>query len=110
MNQTYGLKIRNALLILGMVMLSYTGALGQGLTTQAVQVNEPQELRLTVGESRIVETEAVFKRASVANPDVADQIVLSPKQLYLAGKGVGTTTLTLWGQDGKVANVFQVRV
>jgi pilus assembly protein CpaC len=41
---------------------------------------------------------------------VADQIVLSPKQIYLAGKVAGTTTLTLWGKDGQVANVFQVRV
>ena len=95
---------------LGMVLVGYTGAWGEGLTTQAVQVNELQRLSLAVGESRIVETEAPFKRASVANPDVADQIVLSPKQIYLAGKGAGTTTLTLWGQDGQVANIFQVRV
>ena len=95
---------------LGMVLVGYTGAFGEGLTTQAVHMNEPQRLGLTVGESRIVETEMSFKRASVANPDVADQIVLSPKQIYLAGKAVGTTTLTLWGQDGQVANVFQVQV
>ncbi len=95
---------------LGMVLAGYTGAWGEGLTTQAVQVNELQSLRLAVGESKIVETEAPFKRASVANPDVADQIVLSPKQIYLAGKVAGTTTLTLWGKDGQVANVFQVRV
>lgn len=95
---------------LGMVLVGYTGAFGEGLTTQAVHINEPQRLGLTVGESRIVETEMSFKRASVANPDVADPIVLSPKQIYLAGKAVGTTTLTLWGQDGQVANVFQVQV
>ncbi len=95
---------------LGMVLVSYTGVWGEGLTTQAVHMDAPQRLGLTVGESRIVETEMSFKRASVANPDVADQIVLSPKQIYLAGKAVGTTTLTLWGQDGQVANVFQVQV
>ncbi|MDH5563134.1 MAG: type II and III secretion system protein family protein, partial [Nitrospirota bacterium] len=95
---------------LGMVLAGYTGAWGEGLTTQAVQVNELQSLRLAVGESKIVETGAPFKRASVANPDVADQIVLSPKQIYLAGKVAGTTTLTLWGKDGQVANVFQVQV
>lgn len=95
---------------LSMVFVGYTGALGEGLTTQAVQVNELQRLHLTVGESRIVDAERSFKRASVANPEVADQIVLSPKQIYLAGKAVGTTTLTLWGQDGQVAHVFQVQV
>jgi pilus assembly protein CpaC len=77
---------------------------------EAVEVNTPQVLRLTVGESKIVEPGSPFKRASVANPDVADQIVLSTKQLYLAGIAVGTTTLTLWGNDGKVSNVFNVQV
>jgi pilus assembly protein CpaC len=110
MKQTHGFPFTSMLMVLGMVLVGYTGAMGEGLTTQVVQVNEPQRLRLTAGESRIVEAETAFKRASVANPDVADQIVLSPKQIYLAGKAVGTTTLTLWGQDGKVANVFQVQV
>jgi pilus assembly protein CpaC len=110
MTQTHGFPFTSILMVLGMVLVGYTGAMGEGLTTQVVQVNEPQRLRLTAGESRIVEAETAFKRASVANPDVADQIVLSPKQIYLAGKAVGTTTLTLWGQDGKVANVFQVQV
>ena len=110
MNQTYGCSFTSLLVTMGMVLVSYTGAWGEGLTTQAVHMDTPQRLGLTVGESRIVETEMLFKRASVANPEVADQIVLSPKQIYLAGKAVGTTTLTLWGQDGKVANIFQVQV
>ncbi|MBA3612621.1 MAG: type II and III secretion system protein family protein [Nitrospirales bacterium] len=110
MNQTHGFPFRGLLMALGLVLVGYTGALGEGLTTRAVHVNEPQSLRLTVGESKIVERETAFKRASVANPKVADQIVLSTKQIYLTGLEVGTTTLTLWGQDGQVSNVFQVRV
>ena len=97
------------LILLGSPLTSSV-ALGEGLTYQAVQIDSPQTLRLTVGESKIVETGISFKRASVANPEVSDQIVLSPKQIYLTGKAVGTTTLTLWGKDGKVANVFQVQV
>jgi pilus assembly protein CpaC len=87
-----------------------SGAWAEGLTYQAVQVDSPQSLHLTAGESKIVETGVSFKRASVANPEISDQIVLSPKQIYLTGKAVGMTTLTLWGQDGKVANVFQIQV
>jgi len=85
-------------------------AFGEGLTHQAVHVDTPQVLRLAAGESKIVETPTVFKRASVANPEISEQIVLSPKQIYLTGKAVGTTTLTLWGKDGQVANVFQLQV
>jgi len=110
MKQTHGFPFRSMVLALSLVLVGYTGALGEGLTTQAIQVNEPQNLRLTVGESKIVERDTAFKRASIANPKVADQIVLSNKQIYLTGIEVGTTTLTLWGQDGQVANVFQVQV
>jgi len=74
------------------------------------QIQLLQTLNLPVGQSKIVETQASFKRASVADPDVADQIVLSTKQLYLTGKSIGSTTLTLWGGDGKVANVFNILV
>ena len=85
-------------------------AFGQGLTHQAVQVESPQQLQLTNGESKIIETGNPFKRASIANPEVADQIVLSPRQIYLSGKSVGVTTLTLWDKDGKVASVFNIQV
>ena len=83
---------------------------GEGLTHQALQVSTPQVLRLTMGESKIVETPTMFKRASVANPEISEQIVLSQKQIYLTGKAIGTTTLTLWGKNGQVENVFTVHV
>ena len=81
MKQTHGFPFRSMVLALSLVLVGYTGALGEGLTTQAIHLNEPQSLRLTVGESKIVERETAFKRASVANPKVADQIVLSTKQI-----------------------------
>ena len=115
MNKIHGVPFATVCMVWALVFGGNAGVLAadppqEGLTLQAVQVNTPQVLRLTVGESKIVESRSSFKRASVANPDVADQIVLSTKQLYLAGINVGTTTLTLWGNDGKVSNVFNVQV
>ena len=110
MNKTHRLACTSIVMAVALVGMGSSSLGAEGLTHQAVQVNAPQILNLTVGESKIVETGGAFKRASVANPDVADQIVLSTKQVYLAGKAVGTTTLTLWGQDGEVSNVFNVQV
>ena len=110
MDTTHGFLIMRTLLFVTLILQSSHVVFGEGLTHQAVQVNEPQELRLTVGESKIIETGEAFKRASVANPEVADQIVLSPKQLYVAAKKVGTTTLTLWNRQGQVGNVFRILV
>ncbi len=97
-------------LLMVLPLVSVSIVFGEGLTHQAVQIESPQHLQLTNGESKIIETDSPFKRASVANPDIVDQIVLSPSQIYLSGKAVGVTTLTLWNKAGKVANVFHIQV
>jgi len=55
-----------------------------------------QTLELKMGESKIVTTPFPFKRVSVAVPEVADIVVLSPKEAYVYGKSVGYTSMVLW--------------
>lgn len=69
-----------------------------------------QQVNLVVGKSAIVDVPVPIKRASLANPDIADAIVLSPKQIYVTGKGYGSTNLTLWGKDDQVLAVFDLDV
>ncbi|GJL53812.1 MAG: hypothetical protein NPIRA02_09440 [Nitrospirales bacterium] len=51
-----------------------------------------------------------FSHASVANPAVADSLILSQTQLYLSGKDIGYTTLTLWDTDKKLSAVVELVV
>lgn len=62
------------------------------------------------GSARTIETSSKFKRASIANPDVADEIVISPNRIYLVGKSLGVTTLTLWNKDGDVGSSYNIIV
>lgn len=71
---------------------------------------EPQQVNLVVGKSTVVNTPVAIKRASLADPHIADAMVLSPKQIYVTGKGYGTTNLTLWGQDGEVLAILDLDV
>jgi len=71
---------------------------------------EAQQVSLVVGKSVVLDLPVAIKRASLADPQVADAIVLSPKQIYVTGKGYGTTNLTLWGQDEQVLAVFDLDV
>lgn len=71
---------------------------------------EPQQVTLVVGKSTVVNTPVAIKRASLADPHIADAMVLSPKQIYVTGKGYGTTNLTLWGQDGEVLAILDLDV
>jgi len=69
-----------------------------------------QELDLVLGKSTVVDVPVAIKRASLANPAIADAMVLSPKQIYVTGKGFGSTNLTLWGKDDQILAIFDVEV
>jgi len=82
----------------------------ESLTHSARQSKEVQQLKLAAGKSAIIDAPVAIKRASLANPDVADAIVLTPRQIYVTGKGFGTTNLTLWGKDEQIFSVFDLDV
>lgn len=59
----------------------------------------PQAVHLTMGKSLILRSERNVTRVSLASPDNADMVLISPRQIYLTGKKPGTTNLTLWAGD-----------
>jgi pilus assembly protein CpaC len=68
-----------------------------------------RKIHLAVGKSSIIESPVRVKRVSLVNKEIADAIVLTPKQIYLTGRSIGITSLTLW-VNGKVHTVFDVEV
>jgi pilus assembly protein CpaC len=60
---------------------------------------EQRTLQLRLGGSEVVYTDYPFKRVSIADPDVADVVVLSPRELYVYGKEVGYTSIILWEDE-----------
>ena len=43
-----------------------------------------------------------LSRFSVGDPAIAEAIVLSPTEVLINGKGLGTTTLLIWDNSGQV--------
>ena len=82
----------------------------EGTVRIATVCREAQQLSLVLGKSTVVDVPVPIKRASLADPQIADAIVLSPKQIYVTGKGYGTTNLTLWGKDDQVLAIFDLDV
>jgi pilus assembly protein CpaC len=76
----------------------------------ALEQRDIQKLELTAGKSKVLDLAVAIKRASLANPEVADTVVLSPTQIYLTGKAIGVTNLTLWNENGKVSGMYDVVV
>jgi pilus assembly protein CpaC len=104
--KNYGL-VACAIVVLGAAGLATAS---EGTVRLANTSRDAQQVALVVGKSTIVEVPVPIKRASLADPQIADAIVLSPKQIYVTGKGYGTTNLTLWGKDDQVLAIFDLDV
>lgn len=87
-----------------------SGVGAQGMVDSKAVASEVQRFELGVGKSKVVDLTTSIKRASLANPEVADTVVLSPKQIYLTGKAIGVTTLTLWKENGELFSAFDITV
>ena len=62
---------------------------------------------VAVNQSRVL-TFSGLERVAVANPDIADVLVVSGSELLLVGKAPGTTTLHVWSAGGRES--YQVEV
>jgi len=71
------------------------------------------ELRIQLGHSTQLRAGTPIRRIAVADPSVSDVIQLAPRDLTVLGKGKGTTSVTIWLEDGDGAQrpiVVLVRV
>ena len=66
--------------------------------------------QIPLGHALVLAFPEPFARAQVANPAIADSLILSPTQLYLSGKSIGYTTLTLWGKEKNLSAVLELVV
>ena len=57
-------------------------------------------LRLTAGKSMLLQLSENAERLSVGNPDVADVVLINPREIYLLGKKSGHTNLLVWTAQG----------
>ena len=80
---------------------------------QAVRVIEGPaiaEVSVDVNRAVVLETEEPFVEVSIANPAIADLSVQSNRSIYLLGKAAGSTTLTLFGANGRLIGNVGVTV
>lgn len=56
-------------------------------------------LDLTIGKSQVINLKDPFNRVAVANPVIADAFVVTPTQILVHGKAVGTTSLVVFYPD-----------
>jgi len=58
-------------------------------------------VRVTAGRSTIVATDFTVTRIAVTNPDIADAVVVQPREVLVDGKKPGTVSLILWSSNDR---------
>jgi pilus assembly protein CpaC len=61
---------------------------------------DARDLMVTSGKSLVVESPVNIERVSLANGDLAEAVVVNPRELLLHGKSPGVTSLIVWQQGG----------
>lgn len=80
------------------------------LTAGNASAAEPRREVLKLGHSRLLKLPVPAGRVSVGRAQVADVVMVTPRQLYLNALGVGTTNVSLWDQQDRLLEVFEVVV
>lgn len=81
------------------------------VVTIDTEVGEP--IRLVMNRLAKIKSRKVIKRAHVVNPDIAELVyskTQSPYWVFLSGKSIGTTQLTLWGNGNELLGSYEVTV
>ena len=78
-------------------------------TAAPAESEGPQTLHLLVGRSLVISSPTKIKRVSLADPAIAEAIVVSPYQVLLNGKAPGGVSLLLWDEADQ-SQAFEVSV
>ncbi len=88
------------LLAASIAVLSAAPSSSESARAAQTQATASRELSVTVGKSVLVDSDAIIERISIANGDLAEAVVINPKEVLINGKAPGETSMIVWQQGG----------
>lgn len=82
----------------------------QGWPAGSAQSLHAGTLTVPVNKSQIVNADRTIAKAMIGNDQIADILPLTDRSIYVLGKRIGTTSLTLYDARGRVIAVMDVAV
>ena len=92
------------------LLLILLGGLSPVWTVSAAPLQDQQILTVPVNKSRILPLREPITRVSIANPSIADILVIDPKQIYINGKVLGSTNMILWNDKEEIVRQYALEV
>ena len=97
------MMMRRLSLALGLAFM----LIGPGLAR--AQSSDP-ELQVPLGKSQTLQVDRPFTKAIIGDPDVADVMPMTSRSVYVMGKKIGATNLSLYDRAGGVVAVVDIDV
>lgn len=85
-------------------------AQGRGISVDPGEIKHGGELVVPLNKSQILRVDQPFKELLVGNAEIADVMALTDQSIYVLGKGLGTTNLTLYGPKRNLIAVVDLVV
>ena len=73
------------------------------------QTAPPRDMSLVIGKGELVQFDNDVKTVAVAEPKIADAVVVSPREVMINAKGLGRTTIVVW-ETGAIPRRYDVTV
>ena len=73
---------------------------GSGWAQPVLAPPATRDLTVTVSKSIVLDSPGDIERVSVANGDMAEAVVINPREVMVNGKAPGDTSLIIWQQGG----------
>ena len=87
--------------------------LARAQSSNATWISEGESVRhvvVTINKSRTFVISRSFSSAVVGSPEIADAIPMTDRTLYIQGKKVGTTNVTVFDESMRLIGVLDVEV
>ena len=89
-----------------LLLLALALSLAPGL---AAQTSTSRDLTLVTGRGELLHFDREVHKVAVAEPKIADAMVISPQEVMINAKGPGKTTVVIW-ETGSVPIRYQISV
>ncbi|WP_417534631.1 type II and III secretion system protein family protein [Marinobacterium stanieri] len=97
------------MLVLLLGFLSQTAGAASAVELGA-DMTQVQTFQVPLYKSKVVQLSGPVHKVSIGNDEVADILVMRSQQIYVLGKGIGTTNVLLWDKSNKLTASIDVEV
>jgi pilus assembly protein CpaC len=89
------------------------GAIGEAQAQRVLSISgvkRSTSIGIAIGKTEDIRIDAPFTEVTIGDSEVADVTPLTDRSLSILGKKIGTTRVSLYGEDKKLVGIFDVEV